>query len=342
MRMLSGVVLSALAIGVAAMAADAPQLADEIKLEGDYKGHLQDVVLAAERGAIYWAHTCNFLKTDLTGKVLKNIEVPGHHAGTALVEGKLYVAVCPMQSKTGGKTTPECRVNVYVYDANTLDFVTKHELEQNDRSGSIALLPSGEWLVGCLRGKGITESQVRTHRYAKDFTYLGPVVWDLGRKIKLGIETIHVYNGAAYLGINPNLLVKLDAELKEAEHFRSGGQMGWFICGDAMWTGKSKKNKGSGKWESALIKHPLPWSDEADAQSKLIERYMVTDASVRDSQMLEPLLDGTEGMVYADSAYRNQPLSDEQKERNRQKSKVQAQIEQVCQELANSSSTKSR
>jgi len=91
---------------------------------------------------------------------------------------------------------------------------------------------------------------------------------------------------------------------------------------------------------------------KADAKSKLIESYAVTDASVHDSQMLEPLLDGTEGAVYADSAYRsaeaetmlakkevnsriherayrNRPLSDEQKEANRQKSKVRARIEHV-------------
>jgi len=91
---------------------------------------------------------------------------------------------------------------------------------------------------------------------------------------------------------------------------------------------------------------------KADAKSKLIESYAVTDASVHDSQMLEPLVDGTEGEVYADSAYRsaeaetmlaknkvnsqiherayrNRPLSDEQKEANRQKSKVRARIEHV-------------
>ena len=78
----------------------------------------------------------------------------------------------------------------------------------------------------------------------------------------------------------------------------------------------------------------------------------MTDASVHDSQMFEPLVDGTEGEVYADSAYRsaeaeamlagkqitsqvherayrNHPLTDAQKETNRQKSKVRARIEHV-------------
>jgi IS5 family transposase len=91
---------------------------------------------------------------------------------------------------------------------------------------------------------------------------------------------------------------------------------------------------------------------KADGKSKLIEAYAVTDASVHDSQMLEPLVDGTEGEVYADSAYRsaeaeamlaekqitsqiherayrNRPLSEMQKESNRQKSKVRARIEHV-------------
>lgn len=91
---------------------------------------------------------------------------------------------------------------------------------------------------------------------------------------------------------------------------------------------------------------------KADAKSKLIEQYAVTDASVHDSQMLESLMDGTEGEVYADSAYRseeaeamlegkqitsqvherayrNRPLNDEQKQSNRQKSKVRARIEHV-------------
>jgi IS5 family transposase len=98
---------------------------------------------------------------------------------------------------------------------------------------------------------------------------------------------------------------------------------------------------------------------QADVKSKLIEQYAVTDASVHDSQVLEPLVNGTEGAVYADSAYRsaeaetmlaqkevtsqiherayrNRPLSDEQKESNRQKpclsadkSKVRARIEHV-------------
>jgi len=91
---------------------------------------------------------------------------------------------------------------------------------------------------------------------------------------------------------------------------------------------------------------------KADTQSKLIEKYEVTDASVHDSQVLEPLVEATDGAIYADSAYRsaetermlaqqqvasqiherayrNRPLTDAQKEANRQKSKIRARIEHV-------------
>jgi IS5 family transposase len=110
---------------------------------------------------------------------------------------------------------------------------------------------------------------------------------------------------------------------------------------DARWT---KKN--------AEVHYGYKNHVKADAKSKLIERYAVTDASVHDSQMLEPLVATTDGEVYADSAYRsaeaeamlaqqqvasriherayrNRPLSDEQKESNRQKSRIRARIEHV-------------
>jgi len=110
---------------------------------------------------------------------------------------------------------------------------------------------------------------------------------------------------------------------------------------DARWT---KKN--------AEVHYGYKNHVKADAKSKLIERYAVTDASVHDSQKLAELVATTDGAVYADSAYRsaeaeamlaqkqvtsciherayrNRPLSDAQKESNRQKSKIRARIEHI-------------
>jgi IS5 family transposase len=110
---------------------------------------------------------------------------------------------------------------------------------------------------------------------------------------------------------------------------------------DARWT---KKN--------AEVHYGYKNHVKADAKSKLIERYVVTDAGVHDSQKLAELVESTDGAVYADSAYRsveaeemlaqqrvtsriherayrNRPLTDEQKESNRQKSRIRARIEHV-------------
>jgi IS5 family transposase len=91
---------------------------------------------------------------------------------------------------------------------------------------------------------------------------------------------------------------------------------------------------------------------KCNAQSKLIEHYTVTDASVHDSQPLVELLDPRDGRLHADSAYRsgkidaelrrrgirnclhekghrNHPLSEPQKESNTRKSKVRARVEHI-------------
>jgi transposase, IS5 family len=89
-----------------------------------------------------------------------------------------------------------------------------------------------------------------------------------------------------------------------------------------------------------------------DSQSKIITKYKVTDAGVHDSQALADLIDETdEGeTLWADSAYtgqkqeevisnakmknqvcekgyRNHPLTEEQKQSNRKKSKTRARVE---------------
>ena len=93
---------------------------------------------------------------------------------------------------------------------------------------------------------------------------------------------------------------------------------------------------------------------KADTKTKLIEEYIVTDASVHDSQAIEQLLTTKdEGQsLYADSAYtgedqetvykkrkvinkviekgyRNKPLTEEQKNNNKEKSRARARVEHV-------------
>lgn len=112
---------------------------------------------------------------------------------------------------------------------------------------------------------------------------------------------------------------------------------------DARWT---KKNNNTFYGYKNHLK--------ADTKTKLIEEFVVTDASVHDSQTVEQLLtDKDAGQpFYADSAYtgeeqetiykkkkvinkviekgyRNKPLTEEQKASNKEKSKVRARVEHL-------------
>ena len=90
---------------------------------------------------------------------------------------------------------------------------------------------------------------------------------------------------------------------------------------------------------------------KCDADSKLITEYVVTDASVHDSQVCTELLDATDKVLYADSAYKSEeidsnipenckneicergyrghPLTEEQKASNKEKSKIRCRIEHI-------------
>ena len=90
---------------------------------------------------------------------------------------------------------------------------------------------------------------------------------------------------------------------------------------------------------------------KADADSKLVTDYVVTGVNVHDNKALAELVDESDKVLYADSTYSgkelrgslpetmecrihekgcwNHPLADEQKARNREKSKIRVRIEHI-------------
>jgi len=97
---------------------------------------------------------------------------------------------------------------------------------------------------------------------------------------------------------------------------------------------------------------------KADSKSKLIEDYVVTEASVHDSQVADDLVKKGDGELHADSAYRSEvmeamlagkevasqiherayrgkALTDEQKQSNRAKSKIRVRIEHIFGQMTN-------
>ncbi|MBO5751599.1 MAG: VWA domain-containing protein [Kiritimatiellae bacterium] len=242
-----------------------PQV-DEIVLQAKPKsGHLQDVWYDGSN-TLYWAHTREIYKTDLAGNVLAKVDVKGHHAGLETRGGKLYVAVCPMQSETGGKTTPECRLTVGEYDENTLKLIKMHVLDINDRAGSLTILDDGSFLVGCLRPGDIALSQVRFHHLTSDFTLIKSYVLD-NLPVRLGIEILKRYNGSVYLnmyGVNKEGAklgydsIRLSADFKEEARGRMGGATGLVFDGDNIWTGWTNLDKSTKEYTSKIVRRKFP------------------------------------------------------------------------------------
>ena len=223
-------------------------LASEVVLQAKpAKGHLQDVWFDGG-GNLYWAHTRELYRTDLDGKVLAKADVEGHHAGLEVRDGRLYVAVCPMQGKTGGKTTPECRVTVGEYDAETLKLIAMHRTDIPDRSGSLAILDDGTFLVGCLRPQDFAPTQVRFHHLDRDFKLIRSYVLD-NVPVKLGIEIIKRHGDEFYLCVygvdkSGNSLgfdtIVLGPDLKERRRLKLGAATGLVFCGESIWAASTR------------------------------------------------------------------------------------------------------
>ena len=229
---------------------------EKIELQGTYRGHLQDVWYAD--GNIWWAHTQKILRTDMTGKILQSADVEGHNAGCEVKDGKLYVAVCIMQNKTKGKTTPECHPQINVYDATTLKLLETHVLEDIvDRSGSLAILEDGTFVVGCLRPQDISPTQVRFHHLTSDFKLIKSYVLD-NVPVKLGIEVIKRQGDDLYLCCYypKGLTIKLDKNFKEVARYEANGTTGLVFDKEYAWIGSTKKNAEANYYTSKLVRVP--------------------------------------------------------------------------------------
>ena len=243
--------MAALALSACLAASGAMPDANEIKLEGDYRNHLQDVWHDGRH--LYWAHTTSLLKTGMDGRIVARADVNEHHAGLEVRDGRVYLAVCVMQSKTGGRTLPSSRVTVNVYDAETLKLLEEHVTDINDRSGSLCILDDGTFLVGCLRPPDISKTQVRFHHLDRNYKLIKSHVLD-NVPVKLGIETIKRHGGCFYLSeyLDGGLCLKLDGNFNEIARYKVNGTYGLIFDGDFIWVGYTKRDPATGKWSSGL------------------------------------------------------------------------------------------
>lgn len=219
-----------------------------ILLEGSYPGHLQDVFISGD--SIWWAHTEYLVRTGRDGKVVRRSEVGGHHAGLAVKDGRLYVAVCAYNGEPRWRTTDACHVMVGEYDAWTLERIKMHVLEINDRAGSFCIMPDGSYLIGCLRHPSLKSTEVKFHHVDDDFKLIGTHVIDAGIPIELGIEVMRCEGDEIYLFLDQKRVVTLNANdfglrgcLKAVAATRAFAEKG-IACGSEALSGNRTRRRG--------------------------------------------------------------------------------------------------
>ncbi|HCP39290.1 MAG: endonuclease/exonuclease/phosphatase family protein [Limisphaerales bacterium] len=180
-----------------------PRADSMIQCEGTYGGHLQGV--DSDGRFIYWSHTMQLVKTDLTGKVKIRVDVPNHHGDLTYHDEKIFVAVeLGKFNQPPGESAP----SVYVYDATSLSLLSKYPVpELVHGCGGIAFHDNRFVLVG-----GLPSNHKKNYlfEYDTEFKFLKRHVLPTGQT-RLGIQTASYMNDHWWFGCygspaNPGLL----------------------------------------------------------------------------------------------------------------------------------------
>jgi hypothetical protein len=230
-------------------------LPSEVVCDGQYKGHLQGVAL--DEQFIYWSHTVTLVKSDLEGKLVKQVEVASHHGDLTLAQGKLYVAVeLGAFNQLAGASEPW----VYIYDPIDLRLLERIEVPQLVHGcGAISYHDDRFLLAG-----GLPESYRQNYLFEFDSRLNFIARHELASGYtKLGIQTLARVEGHWWLGcygapVNPGLLQVNDA-FEVVAHSSSD-----FSYGIAQWSEGDQVMQGQcfeGRTRGKLVSLGIPEID---------------------------------------------------------------------------------
>jgi len=204
-----------------------------VQCEGTYKHHLQGICVDDE--AIYWSFTTQMVKTDLAGKLLKKVPAVNHHGDLCIHDGLVYVAV-----NLGKFNDPKGNADswVYVYRADDLSLVAKHEVQQAFHgAGGIGYRDGRFFVVGGLPG-GYEENYV--YEYDRDFNFIKKHTIESGHTL-LGIQTATFADGKWWFGCygRPAELLVTDADFNMLGRYKFNCSLGIAGLGDGRFLSAS-------------------------------------------------------------------------------------------------------
>ena len=180
----------------------------DVTCGGTYPHHLQGIAVDGE--AIHWSFTTTLVTTDREGNVLKEVPVANHHGDLCFHDGQLFVAV-----NLGKFNDPRGNADswVYVYDAETLEELARHEVQEVFHgAGGIGFRDGHFFVVGGLPD-GVEENYV--YEYDSDFQFLKRHVIESGHT-RLGIQTASFAHDRWWFGCygDPKVLLVTDADFE--------------------------------------------------------------------------------------------------------------------------------
>ncbi len=217
-----------------------------VQCEGTYPRHLQGIC-TNDKDAIYWSFTTTLVKTDLDGKLLKSIPVANHHGDLCHHDSKVYVAV-----NLGKFNDPNGNADswVYVYDANDLSLLARHETQEVFHgAGGIGFRDGHFFVVG---GLPVDIEENYVYEYDDEFRFVKRHVIASGHT-HLGIQTAAFANGQWWFGCygDPKILLVTDAGFQMKSRYEFDGSLGIVGLPDGRFLsarGRCNKSEGCTGW----------------------------------------------------------------------------------------------
>ena len=194
----------------------------EIYCSGTYDGHLQGVTVDAA-GNIYWCFTVALVKTDATGKLLKQVDVPTHHGDLWVEKDTVYVAV---NHRAPGGNFAQRQSWIYAYKVEDLSLQWKREIPEVRQGVGGLTMRDGHFFVASGRLLKSCDENI-IYEYDGDATFIKQHALKSGSTY-LGIQTIAYADGAWWFGCygKPPEALRADAHLTFKERFDYDCSMG--------------------------------------------------------------------------------------------------------------------
>ena len=223
----------------------------EIVCEGSYAHHLQGICI--DDASIYWSFTTTLAKTDLDGKLEKQIAVANHHGDLCSHDGKVYVAV-----NLGKFNDPNGNADswIYVYDAETLTEIARHEVQEVFHgAGGIGYRDGFFYVVGGLPD-GVQHNYV--YQYDDQFKFVKKHTVQSGHT-HLGIQAATFAHGRWWFGCygSPAILLVADPDFNLLGRYQFNCSLGIeSLPGGRLLAASGRCEKGKGCSGSVKVSIP--------------------------------------------------------------------------------------